>query len=664
VAITLVQAVVSAASNNVSFGSPTTAGNCVVVGFTDESGATSVTGVTLGGSADNFAQLVSAEGAPFSGTVLAVLWADPNCAGGQTAISVTASGSSNPTVWAAEFSGIVTSSPLDKQTGTVGGAASWSSGSTATTSQAVELWVGAFCNAASSGGSGPSSPWNNTNVSDSGGDRMIYGYDIVSSTGAAAYSGSGGSSKGWAAVVATLKGAGTSPTVSPFGPPKAARGKPATVRGTGRGERGAAYVAFPSKFTPPRKPAKGAPGATRGHSEASPGAKYVHVIPPGPSPFYLPTRPAKGATAVRGTGRGEQGAAYVDFPSPFVLPKHPARGAAAAVRGRGLGHPGAQYVLIQTSPLVLPKAPARGRPAVPFTGRGRQEPGAQYVLIQTSPFYPPHGPAKGASATRRGSGSGSITGKGSPAVPRQLILSFASQAGTDDYGNTFPQGIYATTGVIEGPRFIAYGAAGEYLVYSSVPAAGDLVGSVAATAGTDDYGNAYLAGFTNYGSSGGTYTATNLSSGQFNAYTATSPAGPWSLEGSLAFDPTSGWLSVTSAPLDCQDSLFVSGGSFSVTNSRPASFTGTVTIDGQLLSIPKASGGSASNDTYDVSFSSYGWNNTIYSGTGWASGERAALYGNWTTLTDAYNTLRDNYSTLLSQYNSLISALRSAGVIT
>lgn len=196
----------SAAGTSLTLNSSTTAGNCLVVGFTDEGGATSVTAVKLGGAAGNFAQLASAEATPSFLSVLAVLWADPNCAGGQTAVAVTASGSSSPTVWAIEVSGIVLSSPLDKQTGTTSTASSWSSGSTSTTTQASELWVGACCNSGSSTTTGPSSPWVNTSVSDSGGDLMFYGYNIVSSTGAAAFAGGNGSSKGWAAVVATLKG--------------------------------------------------------------------------------------------------------------------------------------------------------------------------------------------------------------------------------------------------------------------------------------------------------------------------------------------------------------------------------------------------------------------------------------------------------------------------
>ena len=46
---------------------------------------------------------------------------------------------------------------------------------------------------------------------------------------------------------------------------------------------------------------------------------------------------------------------------------------------------------------------------------------------------------------------------------------------------------------------IAAGAPGSGLfVYSGPPAAGNLIGSIAAANGTDLFGNAYLAGFTSY----------------------------------------------------------------------------------------------------------------------------------------------------------------------
>lgn len=204
-AIALVQQK-SGTGSSLSFTNPTTAGNCVVVGYTDSQGATGVSTVKLGGVADHFAQVAQSAANPGGkGEVLAALWADPNCAGGQTAVTVTPTGTASaPTIWIAEFSGIVLSSPVDKTSPNSGTSDSWSSNSTATTSQGNELWIGACCTVSLP--TGPSSPWNNTVQSDGAGDNQLFGYQITASTGAAVYSGTGAGSSGWAAVVGTLLG--------------------------------------------------------------------------------------------------------------------------------------------------------------------------------------------------------------------------------------------------------------------------------------------------------------------------------------------------------------------------------------------------------------------------------------------------------------------------
>lgn len=48
--------------------------------------------------------------------------------------------------------------------------------------------------------------------------------------------------------------------------------------------------------------------------------------------------------------------------------------------------------------------------------------------------------------------------------------------------------------LIEGAQFVAYGSTGEILVYSGIPAAGNLIGSWSAAAGSDGFGNTYPAG--------------------------------------------------------------------------------------------------------------------------------------------------------------------------
>jgi hypothetical protein len=111
-------------------------------------------------------------------------------------------------------------------------------------------------------------------------------------------------------------------------------------------------------------------------------------------------------------------------------------------------------------------------------------------------------------------------------VPKTLLISLASAAGTDDYGNAFPQGIYATTGVIEGPTIISSDA----FYYSPSPGAGNLIQSVLNGSGTDQYGNQYLAGLASYDN--GTGSAISLS-GDLITFWGGSLSGGWTEQGAI-----------------------------------------------------------------------------------------------------------------------------------
>lgn len=203
--ISLVQSA-HAGNSTASFSSPTTAGNCVVVAVTDENGASAISGVTLGGSAGNFTQA----GSIFGNSCLAAIWVDPNCAGGQTSVNFTATGLSDPNMAIYEFSGVAASSVVDKTSSSTGPGSStaWSSGSTATTSQANEVYIGATATGQPGATviSGPGSPWTNVTVTDA--LKSIFGYQIASSTGTPAYSGTASfSDSQWASLIVTLKGA-------------------------------------------------------------------------------------------------------------------------------------------------------------------------------------------------------------------------------------------------------------------------------------------------------------------------------------------------------------------------------------------------------------------------------------------------------------------------
>lgn len=130
---------------------------------------------------------------------------EANAASGQTAIAVTETNANAPVIIAFEVSGLVTASVLDVSHSATGTATSWSSGSTTTTTQATELWLGAAC-VVNTAPTGPASPWTNISQASSTTDG-IAGSQIVSSTGAASYAGTGGGSNGWASVVVALKGA-------------------------------------------------------------------------------------------------------------------------------------------------------------------------------------------------------------------------------------------------------------------------------------------------------------------------------------------------------------------------------------------------------------------------------------------------------------------------
>ena len=199
--------------------SATTAGNCLVVASEASQGAANptITGITLGGAADHFAQLAIV-GDPTASVAFVEIWADPNCAGGQTSVVVTYSVNPPGTacVWVYEFSGIASSGILDKSSTAFTGStqATWDSGATPTTTQASELWFGANAGFSTTT-TGPSSPWNNSSVLTSGARNLIAGYQIVSSTGTADYSGTYSPNSYETAAVVTLKGAASAVTPPP-----------------------------------------------------------------------------------------------------------------------------------------------------------------------------------------------------------------------------------------------------------------------------------------------------------------------------------------------------------------------------------------------------------------------------------------------------------------
>jgi hypothetical protein len=210
----------------VTLDTPTVAGHGLIVAVATMGSTTnpSVGSITLGGAAGNFASRQI--GGSSSDACIISIWDDLNCTGGQTAVAITITGGGGSfavmaTVW--ERDDLPTSLAFDKGAAAVAASGTtWTSGATATTAQANEIWIGVAVdtgNPAAPTITGPSSPWvNATTITGSWNlsgfiFNFLTGQQTRVATGAATYNGtqSGGQN---AAVVATFKiSAGPAPTV-------------------------------------------------------------------------------------------------------------------------------------------------------------------------------------------------------------------------------------------------------------------------------------------------------------------------------------------------------------------------------------------------------------------------------------------------------------------
>lgn len=209
--------ITSGTSLTITLTSPTTAGNCllVAVGATRSTTNPAVTGITLGGSAGNFA---IAKGQNTAGDADAEIWVDPNCAGSQTSVVITFSAGSGTgqgnAAWVMEWSGLVTSAATDKTNGGSNTNGTFSSGATGTLTQASEVIIGCVMTFATGGTiSAPGAPWTELGSLTAGtNNSFAAGWQVVSATTTQTYNGTvSGSGQVWASVVATFK-ASTSAT--------------------------------------------------------------------------------------------------------------------------------------------------------------------------------------------------------------------------------------------------------------------------------------------------------------------------------------------------------------------------------------------------------------------------------------------------------------------
>lgn len=208
----------SGTSVTVTLTSATTAHNCLVVAVGEANTTTNptVTGVTLGGSAGNFTLAASLKN---NSDANAELWVDRDCTGSQTSVVVSFTGgtgtSNNYVVWVHEVAGADTTSPVDK-TAAAGASSgtSWSSGATATLSQAAEIAIGIVCAEGSAGNpsmSGPASLWTNNGPTTASRTSAISSFQVVSATTALTYAGTTTSAK-WGVALVTLKAASVAVT--------------------------------------------------------------------------------------------------------------------------------------------------------------------------------------------------------------------------------------------------------------------------------------------------------------------------------------------------------------------------------------------------------------------------------------------------------------------
>ena len=274
------------ASNTLTTTIPsTTAGNCLVVCINSFStGAQSVSGVTLGGVADNFAGLKTVGGG--ANAPLTAIWADPNCAGGQTSVVVAGTnlnpGSGDGGIVIFEISGLVASSVLDKSASATGSSAAFSSGATATTTVASEIFIGTADAAPTI--AGPASPWTNT---VNAGSAAVAGWQVVSSTGAATYAGTCAAGT-WSAAVVTLKSpaAAVAGTVQPQATVPVPRRKPG--RALWQRITGQAFVAVAAPVQQPAPAPRRKPARAIWHGIT--GQAFVKVAAPVQQPAPAPRR--------------------------------------------------------------------------------------------------------------------------------------------------------------------------------------------------------------------------------------------------------------------------------------------------------------------------------------------------------------------------------------
>lgn len=182
-----------------------------------------------------------------------------------------------------------------------------------------------------------------------------------------------------------------------------------------------------------------------------------------------------------------------------------------------------------------------------------------------------------------------------------LIFSVAAVAGTDPYGNAYPAGLSITgaNSTITGTNYII-NVNGAFF-YSGTPALGNLIASIASAAGTDSFGNVYVAGFGAYKSLNATIAQLFNGAVQISQHAASTAGGisTGGSDGSLfLFSPIQSGGG-TNAGLTLNDSAHSSGGPFNM--NYPSGLAANVQ-GAQLASFPNITVTAASLTQFSGNF--------------------------------------------------------------
>lgn len=173
----------------VTYGSSPTNGNFLVCVIATKRTSSPVSSISQTGA--TWVQAVGVIGTTLGANNTTDIWYAENISGASTSVTVNLGGSTNASCVFAEYSGIATSSSLDKTASDLDDYSVRSTavtGTTATTSQAVELWIGGVAD--NTGSAFTTTGGGFTKVAEALGTNVCNTFDelIVSSTGTASTS--------------------------------------------------------------------------------------------------------------------------------------------------------------------------------------------------------------------------------------------------------------------------------------------------------------------------------------------------------------------------------------------------------------------------------------------------------------------------------------------